>query len=443
MTNTNDSGTGSLRQAIADVAAGGTITFSPLFAVPDPTDPERLDAPQTITLTSGQLEITKAVTITGPGANLLTVRRDGSNPDVRFRIFSINSGVTAVLSGMTIANGDAFTGEGGGVRNAGALTIANSVLVGNRGIGGGIQNSGTLTVTGSTIRDSVNESGGGAGLRNISPGVAILTNSTISGNQSGGNGAGIFNFAFNGTATVQLTNCTVTNNTDPGSSGGAVLNFAQGAGTVATTTLRNTIVAGNSLPNLRSSAGGGQATITSSGYNLTDDPTNEFLNQATDRVNMNALLAPLANNGGTTPTHALLFGSPAIDAGNSSGSINDQRGPGFLRVVDLLAPNASGGDAADIGALELQSEPPPATASIGGRVLRPSGSVLGGIRVNLLDPQGVVRVATTSSFGEYLFTNLPTGQTYLLTVSSKRYRFAPQNVLLNGNVANLELRGLE
>jgi hypothetical protein len=184
-------------------------------------------------------------------------------------------------------------------------------------------------------------------------------------------------------------------------------------------------------------------TIVSLGYNLTSDNGGGFLTVTGDQINANPLLGPLQNNGGTTPTHALQAGSPAIDAGNSSGSLNDQRGLGFLRVVDLLVPNASGGDGADIGAFELQAEPPPITATIAGRVLRPSGTVLPNTRVNLIDPQGVVRVATSSSFGEYLFTNLPTGQAYLITVSSKRFRFAPQNVTLNGNVTGLNLQGLE
>ena len=73
---------------------------------------------------------------------------------------------------------------------------------------------------------------------------------------------------------------------------------------------------------------------------------------------LNPLLGPLANNGGSTRTHALLGGSPAIDKGSNSGSgvTTDQRGS--TRVVDLATvANASGGDGTDIGAYEAQTDP--------------------------------------------------------------------------------------
>ena len=110
VTNTNDDGAGSLRQAISNAATDDTITFDTagVFATP-----------QTITLTSGQLVINKSLTINGPGAAQLTI----SGNSVR-RGFSITSGFTVVINNLTVANsGDRFAG--GGINNGGNLTLTN------------------------------------------------------------------------------------------------------------------------------------------------------------------------------------------------------------------------------------------------------------------------------------------------------------------------------
>jgi hypothetical protein len=428
-----------LRQAIADVAAGGTITFSSLFSGPEQINEP--DAPQTITLTSGQIVITKAMTITGPGANLLTI--SGNNASRVFETVFLPS-ATIGLSGMTITGGNATDGGGGGIRNSANLTVTGVTVTGNAtvGAGGGIFNTTTLTLIDSTISaNTANEDGGGI----ISDGTALTsTNSTISGNtvlSINSDGGGIWS---RGIATI--TNSTVTNNTIGGATRTSGI-FCRGG----SVTLRNSIVAGN-VDNVAKpdTAGTGNTGFVSNGFNLIGNRgAITAFNQTADQSGtaaspLNPLLGPLQNNGGTTPTHALQAGSPAIDGGNSSGSFNDQRGLGFLRVVDLLAPNASGGDGADIGAFELQTEPPPATATVSGRVFRPSGQALSNTRVFLTDQQGIrVGLATTSSFGIFSFSGVATGQTYFLTVSSKRYRFTPQSLPVNGNVAGLELIGLE
>jgi hypothetical protein len=104
-------------------------------------------------------------------------------------------------------------------------------------------------------------------------------------------------------------------------------------------------------------------TISSLGYNLSSDNGGGFLTVAGDQINTDPMLGPLQDNGGPTFTHALLCGSPAIDHGsNFSGSLYDQRGVAFVRTFDdPFAPNASGGDATDIGAFEVQiscNQPP-------------------------------------------------------------------------------------
>src|SRR6266536_566608 len=137
--NTNDSGAGSLRQALADANDGDTIDFA---------------ITGTITLTTGELLADKSVTISGPGAASLTV--DGN---LAGRVFHVTSGVTASIAGLTITNGnaweDAQTNSGGGIYNDHAtLALDNCTVSGNYGAygGGGVHNhSGTLTVTNSTF----------------------------------------------------------------------------------------------------------------------------------------------------------------------------------------------------------------------------------------------------------------------------------------------------
>src|SRR6185503_12100891 len=126
VTSTSDSGSGSLREAIASAAPGETVTFAVTGA---------------ITLTSGELLITTNLTITGPGASQLTVRRGTAAGTPDFRIFNIRSG-TVTLSGLTVNNGRADSG--GGVLNQarGDLRMHDVVLIGNEATeaGGGIKN---------------------------------------------------------------------------------------------------------------------------------------------------------------------------------------------------------------------------------------------------------------------------------------------------------------
>ena len=176
VTNTNDNGAGSLRQAISDLCVSGTVNFSNTTAGGATNFFD--GSAHTITLTTGELLVNKNVTITGPGANLLTI--SGNNAS---RIFNIQSGKTVTISGLTLNNGNAGGGDGGGVLNGGTLTLANCAVTGNTGggNGGGVTNStgGALTITGSTISGNTAIQGG-AGILNAA--TLTLINSTISGN---------------------------------------------------------------------------------------------------------------------------------------------------------------------------------------------------------------------------------------------------------------------
>jgi hypothetical protein len=244
-----------------------------------------------------------------------------------FSVFTVNSGKAVNLSGLKVTNGNAsFTG-GGLANNGGVTTIDACEFSGNASTrdGGALTNqNGTLNVSNSTISNNMAATYGG-GLLNISNGAtttATLTNCTISGNTASGGGTagGIDTTAQTGAATVNLVNCTVTLNT--GSGGGSFGGIGSfNAGASASITLKNTIVAGNT-----GTQAGGNGVITSLGNNISSDGTGNLIATG-DKPNTNPLLAVLANYGGPTQTHALLPGSPAINAGTNTGApATDQRG---------------------------------------------------------------------------------------------------------------------
>ncbi len=364
VTSTNDDGPGSLRQAIAEAAPRDTVAFD-------------LPPDAVIGLTSAELFIDKSLILNGPGAGALTIEvLDGGSDGLR--VLEIAEGIyDVVISGLTIAHGRLFEGGsglfnhsigavelrdcvitentayfGGGAANDGTLTLTNCTVSKNTAgsfgsDGGGICNTGMLTVTGSTI--SENESGLGGGLFNS--GVLIMTNSTVSENFSQDSlsfGGGIRN-----EGSAALSSCTISGNST-GLYGGGIDSTER-----ATLRIRNTIVAGNTAtgPDIY-----GQAI--SEGYNLIGNNSKTMIMRTTgDQIGtpeapIDPLLGPLQDNGGPTPTQALLTGSPAIDQGGPvEGVMTDQRGR--FRPVDavMIAP-AEGGDNSDIGAFEVQAARP-------------------------------------------------------------------------------------
>jgi hypothetical protein len=301
---------------------------------------------QTITLGHGQLDLTNTTgteTITGPAAGV-TVSGGGQT-----EVFEVAPLVTASISGLTISGGS----FAGGVGNGGTLTLTNCTVSHNSsasygGVGGsagGVSNSGTLTLTNCTV--SENSGAGGPNQAGVfNSGTHTLTNCTISGNSGNGFlncGGGL---VISGGAT--LTNCTISGNyaNQSASYGGGVCTLDY-SGT--TTTLANTIVAGNTgyaHPDV-------SGAVTSQGNNLigmTDGSSGWVSSDLTGTIAQprNPVLAPLGNYGGPTQTMALLPGSPAIDAGNNalipSGVTTDQRGlPRIVnRTVDIGAFESSG-----------------------------------------------------------------------------------------------------
>jgi hypothetical protein len=389
VTNTNDSGPGSLRQALADSEDGETITFD--------FPPVAPDAPHgtafIITLTSGELLIDKEVFINGLGAHILTVRRD---PNAQpFRIFRVSTnespwdgsaspssvgGVT--IQGMTISDGlvqGAYPdGFGGGIYNEGsALAVTACALIANSadGFGGGILSDGglsgvaaSLLVSNSTF--SENSAFGGGAMANYAAfavSTATVANCTFSGNSAAQGGA-IANEAeggFGAASLIRLTNSTFGGNS-AASLGGAIYNVAFDAGDEATIDIGNTILDAGDNGGTITNRGPG-ATVNTLGFNLASDGgvTNldgatGSLNHAADQVNTDPILGPLKDNGGPTETYAPLTNSPAIDGGKDIDATGeDQRGstrPVTSNNSAIVPP--PDGDRSDIGAVELPAELP-------------------------------------------------------------------------------------
>jgi hypothetical protein len=332
-----------LRYTLLDAQPGDTITFSNIVT-------------GTITLTNGEVLVDKNVTIQGPGAKVLAISGNAAS-----RVFRITN-ATANVSGLTITNGNAGTGDGGGILNDHAtLTVTRCVLAGNAAngggaLGGGIANgtrtsgSATLTVIASTL--SGNSAVGGAGICNNgtfagSSATLMVSNCTFSANSASSIGGGLYNDGVSGSATLTVIASTFSGNSASFSGGGILNNAISGS---ATARIGDTLLnagTGANIANLNS------GTFTSLGYNLSSDNGAGFLTATGDQISTNPLLGPLADNGGPTPTHALLAGSPAIDKGKSFGVTSDQRG--LTRPVDdPCIANATGGDGSDIGAFEAQ-----------------------------------------------------------------------------------------
>jgi hypothetical protein len=360
VTNSNDSGPGSLREIIKNSCPGGTVTFAANLVSP-------------ITLTTGELLIDKNLTITGPGANVLTISGNNSS-----RVFNIQAGNAVTITDLAIANGKALGGAGvyndntltmtncdvygntakygAGLSNSnkGTLTMTNCNVYGNTAQhhGGGVENYGMLTMTACNVSGNNSIYGGGI---YSGWGTLGITNSTISGNLAY-NGGGIYSNSYNPNYPITtLTNVTITNNRTSGGSGGGIY---QSGGTIS---LLNTIVAGNFQGDNPSTAANdidGSVSVNSF-YNLIGVGGSGGLTNGTNHNQVgvsNALLGALANNGGPTQTHALMPGSPAIDAGyncvvlalgsggcRASPLTTDQRGIGFARQVNGTV---------DIGAFE-------------------------------------------------------------------------------------------
>lgn len=344
VSNLDDLGAGSLRQAIEDAnaAAGDDII-------------DATGVTGTITLDS-PLTITDGVALNGPGADQLSV----SGGDA-VRVLNIDDG-TAGLINVSISDVTIREGMGPGFLSGGILSRENTTLhritvadnITTNGGGGLDHTNGTLVIDGSTFSWN---SGNQGGAIKILSGTVAITNTTFSDNSATGAGGGIAVVAGD----VIIRNSTFTDNR--GNGGGIFANNA-------TTTLHNTIVAGNFQGDGTTVNDVGGTFEAASSSNLIGDAAtagglihgtngNIVGNAGSGTITTSTVLdASLTDNGGSTQTHALTTDSPAIDAGNNALALNadgnalttDQRGSGFSRVLD---GDIDGTATVDIGAFEV------------------------------------------------------------------------------------------
>ena len=367
-----------LREAIKGAVSGDTVQ------VPA----------EVYTLTLGsQLTIDKNLTITGAGSGDTIIQAAATKGTASHRVFTISSGNVAI-KGVTIRHDETKSGGAGilnsgtltitdstisdnnrqGILNSGTLTIKNSTISANTAAftdAGGIANSGTLTLTNSTVsNNTAGEAGGGIESR----GTLIVTGTTISGNTSTWDGGGIYSVRG---SSLTITNSTISGNrTGPESSrrGGGIYQgdgsltlynttvtantAGQGAGIFGPATLKNTIVARNrtGLDYL--------GTATTQGYNLVGETSaGAGFTGDGDQTNVtNPEVGPLQDNGGPTFTHALLPGSPAIDAGNPA---TPGSGGNACPATDQRAVARPQGPRCDIGAFEEVPTTPGTPGTVG------------------------------------------------------------------------------
>lgn len=377
--NTNDSGAGSLRNAVATSNAGDIIDMTALSG--------------TISLTSGHIDIPsgKDITINGPGATILTI--DCNSISRAFYIYDAD----VVINGLKIMRGMTTDNNGGGAIRAvfgSNLTVSycqienceTSESYNSRGgaidvvsydpdtwnengavtvnilfsqiencrayIGGGFRFVGwtqpySINIENTTIKNnstgafgSLSSGNDGGGMEiipkqdgNPTGGIVSITNSTFSGNSTGGPWNARSGGALSlGTGMYEINSCTIANNSTP-TDGGGIAYWGGGNCTVT-----NTIIADNTAPTDPNVYG----TYASGGFNLIgDNAVGNGFNAGTDLNSTNPSLSALANNGGFGETHAIGCASPAIDVGGNNPTLDQRVLP---RVCDP-----------DIGAFEYQT----------------------------------------------------------------------------------------
>jgi hypothetical protein len=305
---------------------------------------------------SGGMVLAGDTDVVGEGARSTTVDGGGHGG----RIFEIAGGAHVEIRGLTLRNGTS-AGAGGAITSAGDLTLLDSTLAQNSAHDGGAIaiTDGKALLQGVTLSDNGASGNGGALSANCAGCGVTLTNVTMSGNRANGDGGAVYHDG----ARVTLHNCTITAN--QANADGDAYGLGGGVSGTSTTTLGNTVLAGNTA--VSSSAGLAMPNdctdtcgcIVSEGYNLVGTDNACPFHQAIGDVvgspgPIDPLFGPLANNRGPANTHELLTGSLAIDTARPS-----MTGPLACAPADersFLRPKDGDGDQVsrcDKGAFEL------------------------------------------------------------------------------------------
>ena len=360
VTTTSNVGAGSLRDAIPRATV---ITF-------DPTVFAASGAPHVITLPGDLPDITQDLTITGPGADILTVQSTpgggasyafpvvGTNslqPKVRIEALTMRgtaSAVSALKADLTLDHvviSDMSTGSAGALIGSSTVHLTNSAITRNKVHNAVSSIDSTVDLQSCTISGNTSDLPAGVAIATFSSTVS-LTGCTISGNSGTATNSSIF---YSDRSDLSLVNCTISDNSIPSGD----IFFVSSTSSTSTLGLFNDTIAGNSAshsvhsdgsaqvsfnntifadsgPTFSSTSGG---SLTSTGYNLSTHNDKAVLNQTSDQNSSDPKLGPLQDNGGPTFTRALLPGSLAIDEGNSILAIDQRGAPRPLTIPTLPA----------------------------------------------------------------------------------------------------------
>ncbi|RLC75165.1 MAG: hypothetical protein DRJ03_30695 [Chloroflexi bacterium] len=325
--------------------------------------------------TEANIIVNKDITIQGQGAESTIVQAHDSVDAAAGRVFFITDGATVTIRGMTIRHGNPpeHLRTGGGIYNDYfcALTLQDSVVADNvASDGAGISNRGVMTITrcivSGNVADGIEEPGhqcgNGGGVKAVATATTVIINTTITGNHAVSRGGGI---KSNCDGTMEIINSTISGNTAGSSIAGI---YARGTVTITNSTIVGNDAAGmgrhagnasgicvrdlvNLVNTIIANNGGGQdcGLCESAGvYGSIGVNVNNLIGDGSCHPDYagDPMLGPLADNGGSTQTHAPLPGSPAIDAIPTDECLvgADQRGK--------PRPQGTG---CDIGAYELQT----------------------------------------------------------------------------------------
>lgn len=317
VTNGDDAGAGSLRSA---VTAANAMPGRDRIEFQNGVD---------INLTTGQLEISDDVLISGPGADKLTIDANGNS-----RVFTIDTDVSAEIYGMTITGGEVTGNDGGGIFNSGSLALNGVVISGNiASNGGAVFHAGSeLTVVNSEISDNAAlSSGGGLFLAGLSP---TIINTTISGNSANDFGGGVRGFyVFPTFVFPTFISSTIANNRADADSDGLGVGGGYASSNAAAVLISN-VFAGNFRGTGNSADDITADSIIAVGLegsfnNLISDPSsaggmthnvqgNILGDGAGSQLPIDTIIGPLLHNGGPTRTHLPPAGSPLVDSGFAS-----------------------------------------------------------------------------------------------------------------------------
>ena len=349
VTSTNDSGPGSLRDALAAANDGDTIDATGVSG--------------TILLTSGELQVTHNVTINGPAAQNLAV-----NGNAASRVFE-NFASDVTISGFTVTNGLPPTGDnngGGGILNHGGLTLIGTTILNNNagghqplnagGGGIGISAGATLTVTASIISGNESQQGPGGGIS--ADGTVTISNSTINNNEALCTGGGIAFDDIGGTLTVMsstiignsVLGCPVSASVGWVSTGGGGL-VCSGSMTVINSTISGNTVAEGGVP----ATGGGVAcsgSVTVNNSTISGNTVDGYMCEGGGIRNGGTLTltnstlsgnsAPSGQGGAISNASQTMIGETVLNAGAFGGTIFNNGGTITSLGYNIASDNGGG-----------------------------------------------------------------------------------------------------